>query len=88
MPESVPTPYIREHAADSAETAKRLRSLLGKDKAELLDIHREDIPTVADTCRNSPSERIAVMLNAEIIVFPADSDAHDTLVSDEEMRLT
>ena len=52
MPESIPAPGGREHRADGSEAAKRLCSFFGEDQAELLDIHREDIPAVTDTRRN------------------------------------
>ena len=66
MPKGIPAPGGREHRADGSEAAKRLCSFFGEDQAELLDIHREDIPSVTDTRRNGLPEGIVLMIKFQI----------------------
>ena len=66
MPEQVPTPYGREHRTDGSEAAERLRSLFGKDEAELLDVTLQYLPSVTDTCRDGLQERIGGMFHLQV----------------------
>ena len=83
MPERIPAPRSREHRTDGSEAAERLCSFFGKHEAELLDVHREDVPAVLDAGGNRLPERVVGVLKAEI---DAGSDTELALVAQESMR--
>ena len=85
MPESVPTPVGGEYLTDRHKTTYRLRTFFGEHQTELLHVHRQDVPSVLDTGRDSLPERVVFMLELEDV--PLQCHAHQSLVADEHTRL-
>ena len=86
LPEALPVPAGGKHAADGAEGAYALGSLLGEEVFEVADVAAEDVDSVAEACGYALQQAVLLVDRLVVAQGVGLADAHLELTVEEDLQ--